>query len=47
MTGWFLLMVWLGGTQAMPDRKLGFWNRMLWPVELGEWLHAKALENKP
>lgn len=30
---WF---IYFGGAGAFPDRKLGFFRRVLWPFELGE-----------
>lgn len=42
MTGWFFLMIWVGGACAMDGRKIGFWARVFWPAAVGERLHEWA-----
>lgn len=39
-------MIYVGGACAMPKRKIGFWRRVWWPIELGEVLLALVLAQK-
>jgi hypothetical protein len=43
MVSWAFL-VYIGGVFAMPDRKLGFFRRLSWPMEIGEYLAEKVMK---
>lgn len=32
----FIFLIWSGGVFARWDQKIGFMDRMLWPLDLGE-----------
>jgi hypothetical protein len=36
--------IWLGGVFADENEKRGFWNRVLWPIDLGEWLYYRVIK---
>ena len=40
----FFLLIFLGGMGARPERKIGFWSRVIWPVRVAEMLHGMALD---
>lgn len=42
----FLWFIWFGGAVSMPNKKIGFMNRVLWLYELGERLGEFALKGK-
>lgn len=37
----FFVWIWLGGAYADYGVKRGFWNRVLWPIDFGEWIYYK------
>lgn len=38
------ILIYLGGAFADEDEKRGFWNRVCWPCDLGEWLYYKVIK---
>jgi hypothetical protein len=40
----FFLWIWIGGACALEDKKIGFFNRIIWPIILGEALFSWAME---
>lgn len=40
----FFLMIAVGGMLARPERKIGFFGRVFWPLNLGAVLHDMALD---
>ena len=40
----FFLVIAVGGMLSRPERKIGFWNRVFWPLDLGAVLHDMVLD---
>lgn len=38
----FITAIYIGGMFALEGEKIGFWNRVFWPMNLGEMLAAWA-----
>lgn len=43
----FMVWVWIGGVFAMPEKKIGFFERVLWPIMIGEYMHTAAVLTPP
>lgn len=39
-------VIYFGGVFGSPDKKIGFWNRTLWPAKLGAAL-MRDIHNRP
>lgn len=42
----FFVAIWLGGVDAMPSRKIGFWRRVFWPCDLGVHLFETVFDKR-
>ena len=42
-----IYLIYAGGLSALPEKKIGFWRRVFWPVAIGEYLATLIWKGPP